>query len=302
MEVVADNPGNRQVLSKGQLDQALERYRRTGESIGRCLVALGWRNEADGLKALAETLQIRFVDLALVNTDPAAARAIPPGILHRARVIPVSLEDNRLLLAMANPLDFETLDYIRILTGKEVERAVCTESDLEAAIQAFHGMTVERMIEQFAVAAGEAEGESNEIAHLREMASEPTVVNLVNLIVVRAVRELASDIHIEPFERELKVKYRIDGVLHEMPAPPKSLHPAIISRVKIMGDMDIAERYLPQDGHIEINVEGREVDVRVATIPTMHGECLALRLLDKSSFLVLLHYVGSKAWMIFSAK
>lgn len=279
-------------LSDEDLRRALERRQRTGESLGRCLVAMGWPDEASGLKALADALRIRFVDLATTRVDPEAASSVPPEILQRRRVIPVSATDSRLLLAMEDPLDFETVDRVRIQSGLNVERAVCTESDLEAAMQAFHGFTVERMIEGFSGAEEEGEEAETEVGHLREMASEPTVVNLVNLIIARAVRERASDIHVEPFDRELKVKYRIDGVLHEMPAPPKHLHPAIISRIKIMADMNIAERYLPQDGHIDLKVEGREVDVRVATIPTMHGESLDLRLLDKSSFLLGLDELG----------
>jgi len=296
MEPLADKPDaagrTPAALTNDQVRRVLERHGRTGEGLGRCLVALGWRDESAGLKALADALGIRFLDFATVRVEPAAAAIVPAEILQRRRVIPVSVTDNRVLLAMENPLDFETVDYIRMLSGRGVDRAVCTESDLEAAMRTFQGFTVERMIEDFAVREGELEQEADEIGHLREMASEPTVVNLVNLIIVRAVRERASDIHVEPFERELKVKYRIDGVLHEMPSPPKHLHPAILSRIKIMADMNIAERYLPQDGHIDLNVEGHQVDVRVATIPTMHGECLDLRLLDKTSFLLGLNELG----------
>jgi len=279
-------------LSKQQLERILELHRRTGRKLGRCMLELGWEDEASGLRALADALQIGFVDFGEVSIDPAAARLVPPEVLHRARVMPVSVTDGRLLLAMEDPLDFETVDYIRILTGCQVDRAVCTPAEMEAAMQAFQGLSVERMIEQFKVTEQEGETNSVEVGHLRELASEPTVVNLVNLMLARAVRERASDVHIEPFERELKVKYRIDGVLHEMPSPPKHLHPAIVSRIKIMADMNIAERYQPQDGHIELHIDGREVDVRVATIPTMHGECIVLRLLDKSSFLLGLDELG----------
>ena len=280
------------MLSEEQLDQVLERHRSTRQGLGRCLVELGWPDEAAGLRALAATLQISFVDLGEATIDPAAACLVPFEVLQRSRVIPVATEDNRLVLAMADPLDFETVDYVRILTGKEVERAVCTEADMEAAMQTTRGLTVERMIEQFTGEKGPGEEEAAEIGHLREMASEPTVVNLVNLTIARAVRDAASDIHVEPFEQEVKVKYRLDGVLHEMPAPPKNLHLAIVSRIKIMAHMNIAERFLPQDGHIELNVEGHQVDFRVATIPTIHGECIALRLLDKSSFLLSLDEIG----------
>lgn len=210
------------MLSEDALHKALERYRRTGESLGNCLVALGWPDECSALRALAEALHIRFFDLSESKIDRAAAAGIPSELIHRARVIPVAEEDGRLLLAMQDPLDFETVDHIRILTGREIERAVCTESDMEAAMQAFYGLSVERMIEHLEKPEDDEASTDTDIGHLREIASEPTVVNLVNLIMARAIRDRASDIHIEPFQKELKVKYRIDGVLHEMPSPPPS--------------------------------------------------------------------------------
>jgi type II secretion system protein E len=279
-------------LTKQDISAALDRRRRTGEPLGQCLVAMGWPDEATGLRALAAALGIGFIDLVATPVDPSAAGMVPTEVLQRSRVMPISTSNGDLLLAMEDPLDFGTLDYVRMATGRSVRRAVCTRQGMEAAMQALHGFAVERMIEEFSFAAREIDENGVEIGHLRELASEPTVVNLVNLTVARAVRDRASDIHIEPFEREVKVKYRIDGVLHEMPSPPKHLHPAIVSRIKIMANMNIAERYLPQDGHIELNVEGREVDLRVATIPTMHGECVVLRLLDKSSFLLNLDQLG----------
>jgi len=279
-------------LSAEELHRALDQFRRTGESLGRCLVSLGWPDEEAAVKALAESLQIRFIDLSNTEIDQQAATSIPPELVHKARIIPVAEIDGRLILAMQNPFDFQTVDHIRILTGKQVERAVCTESDLEAAMQTFYGFSVQRMIDHLEMPREKELIDETEVGHLREIASEPTVVNLVNLIVARAVRDRASDVHIEPFERELKVKYRIDGILHEMPAAPKHLQDAIISRVKIMADMNIAERYIPQDGHMDIDLEGHEVDVRVATIPTMFGECVVLRLLDKTRFLFGLEQLG----------
>jgi len=279
-------------LSEDVLHQALERHQRTGEGLGKCLVAIGWPDEPSALRALAEALHIRFLDLAERQLDQAVAGLIPPELVHKARVIPVAEENGRLVLAMQDPFDFQTVDHIRILTGKEVERAVCTESDMEAARQTFYGFSVERMIKHLERPHDADLRSDTDVGHLREIASEPTVVNLVNLIMARAIRDRASDIHIESFHKELKVKYRIDGILHEMPSPPKHLQDAIISRVKIMADMNIAERYVPQDGHIELNLEGREVDVRAATIPTIYGESVVLRLLDKASFLFGLSEIG----------
>jgi type II secretion system protein E len=274
------------------VQEVLERHRRTGDNLGKCLVAQGWPDEVTALQELANSLGIRFINLSEETIDRSAAGEIPSELINKARVIPVSLEGDRLVLAMANPFDFQTVEHIEILTGKTVERAICTESDMAAAMQTFYGHSVERMIKHLERPGQEDIEDSAQVGHLREIASEPTVVNLVNLIVVRAIRDRASDIHIEPFDSVVKVKYRVDGILHEMPAPPKHLQDAIVSRVKIMADMNIAERYVPQDGHIELNFEGREVDVRVATIPTIYGECVVMRLLDKTSFLLGMESLG----------
>jgi len=283
---------NPATLTDDALQEVIARYRRTGNSFGRCLTTMGWPDEPSALKALAGALNIRFLDLSEKKIDKSIAALVPPEFVHSARIIPVCEEDGRLVLAMENPFDFGTVDHIRILTGKEIVRAVCTESDMEMARQSFYGFSVERMIKHLGEPREGETGSDEDIGHLREIASEPTVVNLVNLIIARAVRDRASDIHVESFNAELKVKYRIDGILHEMPSPPKHLQDAIISRVKIMSDMNITERYVPQDGHIEFKLEGREVDVRVATIPTIHGESVVLRLLDKTSFLMGLDQIG----------
>jgi len=283
------------LLTDDILHQALSRFRRTGESLGKCLVALGWPDERSALQAVAEALDIRFLDLSENRIDRTVAAGVSSELIHKARVIPVAERNGCIMLAMQNPFDFETVDHLRILTGKQIERAVCTESDMEAAMQAFYGFSVERMIRHLEKSDDRETRAVEDIGHLRELASEPTVVNLVNLIMARAIRDRASDIHIEAFHDELKVKYRIDGVLHEMPSPPKHLQDAIVCRVKIMADMNIAERYVPQDGHLELNLEGRAVDVRVATIPTIYGESLVLRLLDKASFLLGLDQVGLEA-------
>ncbi len=289
---ISEAGGDRRRVTEEALHQALDHYQRTGESLGRSLVAQGWPDEEAAVRALAETLGIRFVDLSNTKIDQEVAARIPSKLVQRARVIPVAETDSRLLLVMRNPFDFQTVDHIRILTGKQIERAICTESDMEAAMQSFYGFSVARMIEDFEKPEAAEDANEVEVGHLREIASEPTVVNLVNLIIARAVRDRASDIHIEPFNKELRVKYRIDGILHDMPSPPKHLQAAITSRVKVMAQMNIAERYVPQDGHIELIIEGREVDARVATIPTIFGECVEMRLLDKASFLFGLQDLG----------
>lgn len=279
-------------LPDNVLHQALDRFRRTGDGLAKCVMDLGWPDEDSALQALANTLGIRFIHLDEAEIDRSEASGIPSELIHKARVIPVSQVDGRIVLAMENPLDFQTADHIRILTGNEIERVICREADMAAAMQKFYGFSVERMIKHLETPEHEEATDKVQIGHLKEIASEPTVVNLVNLVIARAIRDRASDIHIEPFDTILKVKYRIDGILNEMPSPPKHLHDAIVSRIKILADMNIAERYVPQDGHFELDFEGREVDVRVATIPTLFGECVVMRLLDKTSFLFGLDNLG----------
>jgi type II secretory ATPase GspE/PulE/Tfp pilus assembly ATPase PilB-like protein len=279
-------------LTETVIHDAMDRLQKTGESLGICLVNLGWQDEQSALQELAEWLGIRFIDLSEVTIDRSAAAGIPSELIQKAHIVPVSVSGDELLLAMENPLDLQTVDHIEILTGKKVERVVSTESDMRAAMQKLYGHSVERMIEHLEQPGDEEGADNAQVGHLREIASEPTVVNLVNLMMVRAIRDRASDVHIEPYEAKLKVKYRIDGILHEMPNPPRHLHDAIISRIKIMADMNIAERYVPQDGHIDLHFEGRDVDVRVATVPTIHGESVVMRLLDKAAFLFGLDNLG----------
>ena len=281
-----------QDLSESVIQRALGQVKQTGDSLGVCLVSQGWDDEEAALRSLSEWLGIRFVDLTEFEIDHTAAAGIPPELIQKNRVVPLSVEGTQLVLAMENPLDFQTVDHLEILTGKKIERVVAVESYLRSAMQQLSGRSVERMIEDLEEPGGKAEDTDSSIGHLREIASEPTVVNLVNLILLNAIRDRASDIHVEPYENKLKVKYRIDGILHEMPTPPKHLHDAIISRIKIMSEMNIAERFIPQDGHMDLYFDGRDVDVRVATVPTIHGECVVMRLLDKTAFLFGLENLG----------
>lgn len=279
-------------LTDSVVQNALDQRKTTGDSLGTCLLSFGWADEECALRDLADWLGIRFIDLSEYELDRSAAADIPAELIQKTRVVPVSVTGDQLTLAMENPLDFQTLDHIEILTGKKVERVLAIESYMRAAMQQLSGHSVERMIEHMNQPGDEGGSDDSSIGHLREIASEPTVVNLVNLILLNAIRDRASDIHIEPYENKLKVKYRVDGILHEMPMPPKHLHDAIISRVKIMAEMNIAERYIPQDGHMDLHFDNRNVDVRVATLPTIHGESVVMRLLDKTALLFGLDNLG----------
>ena len=215
--------------------------------------------------------------------------------MKEAKFIPAHLENNTLTVIMSNPLDFYTLDAIRLATNHEVRVLLGQESEVLKAIEGSYGSgasSMEKIIEDMdRIPEYQAEDEEN-LDHLRDMASEGPVIRLVNLVISRAIERRASDIHLEPFEDHFRVRYRIDGVLHDVESPPKRLQPAIISRVKIMAKMNIAERRLPQDGRIMLRVKGKEIDFRVSSIPTIHGESIVMRILDKSSIVLDIEQLG----------
>ncbi|MGH7951126.1 MAG: GspE/PulE family protein [Limisphaerales bacterium] len=211
-----------------------------------------------------------------------ALRTLPADFVKRHRVLPLKIQDGSLHLATAEPGNFRVIDDIRLLTGLEVVEEKFPASEISEAIAGRYQITVEKMLENLG---GEnaANGEGKNLHDIEVMANEPTVVNLVNVIISTALGERASDIHFVPFENSLQLRYRIDGLLQEKSPPPKQLHAAIVSRLKIMADMNIAERFMPQDGHIQIHHRGARVDIRVGTLPTIYGESLVMRLLEKSS-------------------
>ncbi|MGO8678091.1 MAG: GspE/PulE family protein [Limisphaerales bacterium] len=207
-------------------------------------------------------------------------RALPAEFVKQHRILPLRLEDGVIEIATAAPGDRQVIEDIRLLTGLEVrEREVPEEEILEKLAECYE-MTAEKMIENLNPEGG-ATVEGKNLHDIEVMANEPTVINLVNLIISEALQDRASDIHLVPFEEAVQLRYRVDGLLQEKSPPSKQLHAALISRIKIMADMNIAERYLPQDGHIQINHRGRRVDIRVGTLPTIYGEAMVLRLLEK---------------------
>jgi type IV pilus assembly protein PilB len=213
---------------------------------------------------------------------PEAAGALPAEFIKRHRVLPVKLSGGAIVIATADPGNQRVIDDIRLLTGLEVEEQTVEAAELLEKIAESCQVTVEQVIETLDTVASSSAAEKS--AHdIEVMANEPTVVNLVNVIISTALRERASDIHLVPFQESLQLRYRIDGLLQEKPPPPKQLHAALVSRVKIMADMNIAERFMPQDGHIQIHNRGARVDIRVGTMPTIYGESMVLRLLEKNA-------------------
>ena len=223
--------------------------------------------------------------ISTLRIPPEVLRTLPPGFVKNHRVLPVSVHKGTLHIATSDPGNQRVIDDIRLLSGLEVEEFRASESELLEKIAECYRVTVEQMIENLNPEHGPVT-EGGNLHDIEVMANEPTVINLVNLIISTALKERASDIHLVPFEQSIQLRYRIDGLLQEKPPPPKNLHAALISRVKIMADMNIAERYLPQDGHIQIHHRGNRVDIRVGTMPTIYGESMVLRLLEKNSKLL----------------
>ena len=261
------------------LERALELQRERGDKLGKILVDMGLIAQRDLLAALSSQLEIPVVT---VDQPPPSAPEIDGltyRFLHQCRAYPVALSDSTLTIAMADPLDFETVAAVRAFSGLEVQTALAAESEILDSIEKHYG-EAER---ESAAGAGGDEEASADLEHLRDMASEAPVIRLVNAMIAEAIEKRASDIHIEPFEKEFRIRFRVDGVLFEQEAPPRELKAAIISRLKLMAKLNIAERRLPQDGRIKIKILGREVDLRVSTLPTLYGESVVMRLLDRSA-------------------
>src|SRR6266851_7326 len=270
----------RRQIEQEDLDRALEIQKERSDKLGKILVDLGFIAMRDVLAALSEQLG---VPLAALDGPPPSApeiEGLSPRFMRQCQFIPVAVDDSSVTLAMTDPLDFETISAVHSFCGLRVKTALAGEQEILDAIDRYYGETEKTQ----ALGADFESGEEGEnLEHLRDMASEAPVIRLVNAMIAQAVEKRASDIHIEPFEKEFRVRYRIDGVLVSQEPPPRELKAAIISRVKLMARLNIAERRLPQDGRIKLQILGREVDLRVSTLPTLFGESLVMRLLDRST-------------------
>jgi general secretion pathway protein E len=264
------------------LDRALRLQLETHEKLGVLLVTLGLVAQRDVAEALAHQLGMPLVEAARYPELPILEERVSARFLRDARALPLAEDEHELVLAMADPTDSYTISAFEMVTGLKVRPQVAIPTELEAALERLYGAGKSALgqimgdVEQRDDLAFDAD-----VQHLKDLASEAPVIRLVSLIITNALEMRASDIHIEPFENRLIVRYRIDGVLHEIESPPRRLSPAVISRVKIMANLDIAERRLPQDGRIRLRVQGKDIDLRISTVPTMHGESVVMRILDK---------------------
>ncbi len=268
------------LLTPDQLFQATQEQKKQGRALGRILVDLGMVSEAQLVAALAAQIGLPFVDLSDYAVDGTAVAAFPDAVARRYTALGIGWEDGKILVAMADPANVIALDDIRSYTGVDVKPVVGTRADISAAINRFH--RVDSDLDDLTTTL-DAAHEDDDLTHVREAVDDAPIVKFVNLLITQAVQDRASDIHIEPAERELRVRYRIDGVLHEVMHSPKTIAAGVVSRLKIMAEMNIAERRIPQDGRLSVTVNGRKIDLRVASLPTVWGEKIVMRILDNST-------------------
>ncbi|NCS66120.1 MAG: type II secretion system protein GspE [Hydrogenophilales bacterium CG03_land_8_20_14_0_80_62_28] len=269
-----DRPGLDHILKERSASGA-------GESFAATLVRLGVMPEQAAFEAWSAQSGVPLVRTADFPEIPILEERVSNRFLKESRILPLREEADAVQLAMANPDDGYVLEAMRLVTNRLIQPRLALPSELDAAFERLYGAdrNIDRIVSDIVVTS--EEDDSVEVQHLKDLASEAPVIRLVNLVFERALDARASDIHIEPFESRLIIRYRIDGVMVEQESPPRRLSAAVISRIKIMSSLDIAERRLPQDGRIKLRIKGREVDLRVSTVPTMHGESVVMRILDK---------------------
>ena len=278
------------LCTPAQLDAAMVEQARTGVSIGRVLVAQNVITENQLVAALAAQVGLEFVDLHERQVDPLAASTISDALARRYQALPVAWEGATLVVAMADPSNVLAVDDIRSITGAEVRIVVSTRSAIDAAINRVHRIDAD--VEDVTAHAMDDFDDAEDLASVREVTDDAPIVKLANLLIRQAVQDRASDIHVEPTEHDVRIRYRIDGVLHEIMRSPKRVQSGLVSRLKIMADLNIAEKRIPQDGRISAVIAGRQVDLRLATLPTVYGEKIVMRILDKGTAILDLEDLG----------
>lgn len=287
------------LIDEDQLNEALVEHNDSGKSLGRVLIDRGVLTEGQLTSVLAEQIGIRYVDLTSYDVDPEAATLVDVNLARRYTIMPIDFDHGKLMVAMADPTNVFALDDVRIMTGMEILPVVSTRDDIKTAIDRYFRATteVEETFEELPYIEMEEEEEEEDVREweLKDAGEDAPIVKYVNLIITEAVQEHASDVHIEPGEKDVRIRYRIDGVLHEIRRSPRKIHPGLVSRIKILASMNIAERRVPQDGRFHMDAGKQVIDLRVATLPTVHGEKVVLRILDRASILISLSDLGIEA-------
>jgi general secretion pathway protein E len=285
----------RRLLSSEELERVSKLQTEQQSPLTRLVVELGFLSEEDLLPVLRDHFEIPVMSLRDIPNTILPIE-LPPGIgdfFKLARMVPVMIDGTELVVATTDPLDVSRLHALELAVGVRVKPVLAREKEIAARIEALYSSNYAPDGGQEAVEHQlEGIGDEEDVAHLRDMASEVPVIRLVNQMLVRALESRASDVHIEPFENQLKVRYRIDGILHEVESPPRQLKAAVISRLKILAQLNIAERRLPQDGRIKTRLAGKDVDLRIATVPTLYGESVVIRLLERGQIFTELDTLG----------
>ena len=298
------------LIDNEQLARALQEQKGSNDKLGSILVKLSFVTEENLIAFLSRQYGIQSITLSQLDIDPDILKLVPEQIARKYEVLPVKLQGNTLTLAMGDPTNVFALDDVGFMTNLQVIPAVASQAAIRQAIDRSYdskgGGIADIVLEMEGAAADvelvegdeEAAASKVDVFELKESADEAPVVRLINMILVDAIRRGASDIHLEPYEKVFRVRFRVDGVLHEIMTPPKRLEAALTSRVKIMASLDIAERRLPQDGRIKLRFNQREIDFRVSTLPTIFGEKTVMRILDKDSLQLDLTMLGFDSWSL----
>jgi len=283
------------LVTRRDLERASAVQAESGLPLTRVLVEEHIVTEGDMVRMLARHSGLAYVNLAEITIDPAAAALLPESLARRYTVVPIGFEDGRVVVAMADPGNVLVVDDLRAVTGMGVSPRLAARADILDAIRRM--ARYDDSVADLADMVGEGEV-VEDLSKIEIAVEEAPVVKLINTLITRAVNERASDLHLEPGEKDLRVRFRIDGVLHEVMTTPRTVSGAVISRVKIMADLDIAERRVPQDGRVGLRVAGRAVDLRVATLPSIYGEKVVIRVLDKDDSVLQLSDLGFQAYSL----
>ena len=286
------------IVNSGQLQETLKVKKHSDEDLTSLIIQKGIASYQDVYETLAEYYNMPFIELEGYSIDPDVLEVVPKDMAIKYKIFPVFKIEDTLTVCMVNPGDVQVIDALRRETGYSIEPAVSIEKDIVFAIRKYFessgelDTTLDEVIQDIESEKPKKEQEKTSAEKLKQLSAGTPVVKLVNLIISQAILDRASDIHIEPEEKSLQVRYRIDGILHETLSPPKHLQAAIISRIKILADMDIAENRIPQDGRFQMVYNGREVDMRVSSLPTVYGENIVMRILDKTAVMLKMEDLG----------
>ncbi|MFH0839327.1 MAG: type II secretion system ATPase GspE [Candidatus Omnitrophota bacterium] len=278
----------RGLITSSQLEIALEEQKHSGKPLGRTLIELGFVKEQNVLDVLGLQAGIKIINLDEIKIVKDVIEMIPASVAKVYKILPIEFKDNTLTVVMADALNVNVIDDLRFMLGVAIKRVSATEEQIERSLKKYYETkeeSLEEILKDIKSATGDAQNAAIknvvDIEKLQELASQTPIIKLLNLIILNAIKDRATDIHFEPFEEGLKVRYRVDGVLFDVMQPPKSLTLALISRIKVMANMDIAENRLPQDGRVLMEIEARDVDLRISSLPMVFGEGVVIRILDK---------------------